>query len=71
MTTRKNYAMHASISTEDKLRALRRTNAILGAGYTIDMAQRRVKHNIDDMRKWALELNFPLITTKKSKYRVA
>jgi hypothetical protein len=71
MTTRKKYALHSSLSQDDKLRALKRTNAILGAGYTIDMAQRRVGHNIDNLRKWALELNFPLITTKKSKYQVA
>lgn len=71
MNARKNYMLHASISKEDKLRALKRTNAILGAGYTIDMAQRRVGHNIDNLRKWALELHFPLIVTKKSKYRVA
>ena len=71
MTPRKKYALHSSISEDEKLRALKRTNAILGAGYTIDMAQRRVGHNIDDMRKWALELHFPLIITKKSKYQVA
>ena len=71
MTTRKNYAMHASIPEEEKLRILKRANAILGAGYTIDMVQRRVGHNIDNLRKWALELHFPLIVTKKSKYRVA
>jgi hypothetical protein len=71
MTPRKKYALHSSLSQDDKLRALRRTNAILGAGYTIEKAQRRVGYNIDDMRQWALELHFPLIVTKKSKYRVA
>jgi hypothetical protein len=71
MTPRKQYALQSSVSKEDKLRALKRTNAILGAGYTIDMAQRRVGHNIDNLRKWALELNFPLIVTKKSKYQVS
>ncbi len=71
MNTRKKYALHSSLSQDDKLRALKRTNAILGAGYTIDMAQRRVGHNIDNLRKWALELNFPLIVTKKSKYQLS
>ena len=69
MNPRKKYALHSSLTKEDKLRALKRTNAIIGAGYPIDTAQRRVGHNIDDLRKWALELNFPLIVTKKSKYR--
>jgi hypothetical protein len=40
-------------------------------GYTIEKAQRRVGYNIEDMRKWALELNYPLIITKKSKYKAA
>lgn len=70
-TGRKKYALHANLSKEDKLRALKRANAIMSAGYTIEQAQRRVGYNIDDMRKWALELNFPLVITKKSKYKPA
>lgn len=69
MNPRKSYVLHASIPKEEKLRILKRANAILGAGYTIEQTQRRVGHNIDNLRKWALELNFPLIVTKKSKYR--
>jgi len=69
MNARKKYALHSSLTKEDKLRALKRANAILRAGYTIEMAQRRVGHSIDDLRKWAIEFDFPLIITKKSKYK--
>lgn len=68
-TGRKKYVLHANLPKEDKLRSLKRANAILLAGYSIEKAQRRVGYNIDDLRKWALELNFPLIVTKKSKYK--
>lgn len=71
MSTPKKYALHSSLSKEDKLRALKRTNAILSGGYTIEQAQKRAGYNIEDMRRWALELNFPLIVTKKSKYQAA
>jgi hypothetical protein len=69
-TGRKKYVLHANLPKEDKLRSLKRANAILLAGYSIEKAQRRVGYNIDDLRKWALELDFPLITTKKSKYKI-
>ena len=68
-TGRKKYALHVNLSKEDKLRALKRANAIMLAGYPIETAQRRVGYNIDDLRKWALEFNFPLVVTKKSKYK--
>ena len=70
-TGRKKYALHVNLPKEDKLRALKRANAIMLAGYPIETAQRRVGYNIDDLRKWALELNFPLVVTKKSKYKPA
>lgn len=70
-TGRKKYALHANLTKEEKLRSLKRANAIMLAGYPIETAQRRVGHNIDDLRKWALELNFPLVVTKKSKYKLA
>jgi hypothetical protein len=70
-TGRKKYALHVNLSKEDKLRALKRANAIMLAGYPIETAQRRVGYNIDDLRKWALEFNFPLVVTKKSKYKPA
>lgn len=70
-TGRKKYALHVNLPKEDKMRALKRANAIMLAGYPIETAQRRVGYNIDDLRKWALELNFPLVVTKKSKYKPA
>lgn len=70
-TGRKKYALHVNLPKEDKLRALKRANAIMLAGYPIETAQRRVGYNIDDLRKWALEFNFPLVVTKKSKYKPA
>lgn len=70
-TGRKKYALHVNLPKEDKLRALKRANAIMLAGYPIETAQRRVGYNIDDLRKWALEFNFPLVITKKSKYKPA
>ncbi len=71
MSTPKKYALHSSLSKEDKLRALKRTNAILSGGYTIEQAQRRVGYNIQFLRQWAEELGFPLINTKRSKYKTA
>ena len=70
-TGRKKYALHVNLPKEDKLRALKRANAIMLAGSPIETAQRRVGYNIDDLRKWALEFNFPLVVTKKSKYKPA
>lgn len=66
---RKKFALHSSLTNDEKRRILKRANAIMLDGYTIEKAQRRVGYNIDDMRKWALELNYPLVITKKSKYR--
>ena len=71
MTSPKKYALHSSLSKEDKLKALKRANAILSAGYTNEVAERRTGYNMIHMRKWAEELNFPLIITKKSKYKLA
>ena len=71
MTTPKKYALHSLLSKEDKLRALKRTNAILSAGYTIEQAQKRAGYNILHLRQWAEELGFPLINTKRSKYKPA
>lgn len=69
MTTPKKYALHSKMSREDKLRILKRANAILSAGYIITQAEKRIGYNIDDMRKWAEELGFPLVATKRSKYK--
>lgn len=68
---RKKFALHSSIPDDEKRRILKRANMIMKDGYTIEKAQRRVGYNIEDMRKWALELNYPLIITKKSKYKAA
>lgn len=68
--SRKKFALHSSIPADEKRRILKRANMIMKDGYTIEKAQRRVGYNIEDMRKWALELNYPLIITKKSKYKV-
>jgi hypothetical protein len=62
--------LHSNLTNDDKRRILKRANSIMRDGYTIEKAQRRVGRNIDNLRKWALDLNFPLITTKKSKYKV-
>ena len=66
---RKKYALHSSLTNDEKRRILKRANAIMLDGYPIEKAQRRVGYNIEDMRRWALELKFPLIVTKKSKYK--
>ena len=71
MNTPKKYALHSSLSKEDKLKALKRANAILSAGYTIEQAQKRAGYNILHLRPWAEELGFPLINTKRSKYKSA
>jgi hypothetical protein len=71
MNTPKKYALHSLLSKEDKLRALKRTNAILSGGYTIEQAQKRAGYNILHLRQWAEELGFPLINTKRSKYKPA
>ena len=71
MNKPKKYALHSSMSREDKIRILKRANAILSAGYIITQAEKRTGYNIDDMRKWAEELGFPLVTTKRSKYKAA
>jgi hypothetical protein len=71
MTSPKKYALHSSLSQADKLRALKRANAILSAGYTNEVTERRTGYNMVHMRKWAEELGFPLIITKKSKYKPA
>ena len=70
LSGRKKFALHSSIPADEKRRILKRANMIMKDGYTIEKAQRRVGYNIEDMRKWALELNYPLIITKKSKYKV-
>jgi len=62
---------HSKITDDEKRRILKRANMIMKDGYTIEKAQRRVGHNIEDMRKWALDLNYPLIVTKGSKYKTA
>jgi len=69
--TRKKFALHSSMPDDEKRRILKRANMIMKDGYTIEKAQRRVGYNIEDMRKLALELNYPLIITKKSKYKAA
>ena len=70
LSGRKKFTLHSSIPDDEKRRILKRANMIMKDGYTIEKAQRRVGYNIEDMRKWALELNYPLIITKKSKYKV-
>jgi hypothetical protein len=67
---RKKFALHSSLTNDEKRRILKRANAIMLDGYTIEKAQRRVGYNIEDMRRWALDLNYPLVVTKKSKYKV-
>ncbi len=69
-TGSKKYALHSSLTNDEKRRILKRANAIMLDGYTIEKAQRRVGHNIEDMRKWAFDLNYPLVVTKKSKYKI-
>ena len=69
--TRKKFILHSNIPDDEKRRILKRANMIMKDGYTIEKAQRRVGYNIEDMRKWALELNYPLVITKKSKYKAA
>jgi hypothetical protein len=66
---RRKYALHAALTNDDKLRILKRANAILLAGYPVSKAERRVGYNIDDMRKWAEDLEYPLKVTKLSKYK--
>ncbi len=66
---RRKYALHAALTNDDKLRILKRANAILLAGYPGSKAERRVGYNIDDMRKWAIDLGYPLKVTKLSKYK--
>jgi len=70
MNKPKKYALHSNLSREDKLRILKRANAILSAGYIITQAEKRTGYNIDDMRKWAIDLGYPLKVTKLSKYKV-
>jgi len=70
-TGSKKYALHSSLTNDEKRRILKRANAIMLDGYPIEKAQRRVGHNIEDMRKWAFDLNYPLVVTKKSKYKAA
>jgi hypothetical protein len=66
---RKKFALHSSLTSDEKRRILKRANAIMLDGYTIEKAQRRVGYNIEDMRRWALDLNYSLVVTKKSKYK--
>lgn len=66
---RRKYALHSSLTNDDKLKILKRANAILIAGYPVSKAERRVGYNIDDMRKWAEDLEYPLKVTKLSKYK--
>jgi UDP-N-acetyl-D-mannosaminuronic acid transferase (WecB/TagA/CpsF family) len=70
-TSSKKYALHSSLTNDEKRRILKRANAIMLDGYPIEKAQRRVGYNIEDMRKWAFDLNYPLVVTKKSKYKAA
>lgn len=66
---RRKYALHSSLTNDDKLKILKRANSILTAGYPVSKAERRVGYNIDDMRKWAEDLGYPLKVTKLSKYK--
>lgn len=53
MTKPKKYALHSKMSREDKIKILKRANAILGAGYIITQAEKRTGYNIDDMRLYS------------------
>ena len=69
---RRKLALHANKTRAEKLKILNRANVIIKGGYRIEIAERRTHININDLRAWAVELDFPFASpSKKARHQNA
>lgn len=69
---RLKLALHANKTRAEKMALLRKADAIIRGGYPQSTAEKRTHININDLRAWAVELDFPFASPgRKAKYQNA
>lgn len=69
---RLKLALHANKTRAEKLALLRKADAIIRGGYPQSTAEKRTHININDLRAWAVDLDFPFASpSKKARYQNA
>jgi hypothetical protein len=69
---RLKLALHSNKTRAEKLALLKRADAIIRGGYKVEIAERRTKINIKDLRAWSVELGYPFASmAKKARYQNA